>query len=122
MYDDTTTEEAFVAIQDYFNHLEKVGYMRYDNVFRLIVFLYIDEILHAYTLMDITEEDYNIINNTLQCLYGTCLLPYPEFIKNLPYLNLDSEADKLRQVEWDVLRQTEDNRLRIIETGTVLAG
>lgn len=122
MYDDTTTEEAFVALQDYFNHLEKVGYMRYDNVFRLIVFLYIDEILHAYTLMNITEEDYNIINNTLQCLYGTCLLPYPEFIKNLPYLNIDSEADKLREVEWDVLRQTEDNRLRIIETGTVLAG
>lgn len=121
MYDDTTTEEAFVALQDYFNHLEKVGYMRYDNVFRLIVFLYIDEILHAYTLMNITEEDYNIINNTLQCLYGTCLLPYPEFIKNLPYLNIDSEADKLREVEWDVLRQTEDNRLRIIETGTVLA-
>lgn len=121
MYDDTTTEEAFVALQDYFNHLEKVGYMRYDNVFRLIVFLYIDEILHAYTLMNITEEDYNIINNTLQCLYGTCLLPYPEFIKNLPYLNIDSEADKLREVEWDVLRQTEDSRLRIIETGTVLA-
>lgn len=122
MYDDTTTEEAFVALQDYFNHLEKVGYMRYDNVFRLIVFLYIDEILHAYTLMNITEEDYNIINNTLQCLYGTCLLPYPEFIKNLPYLNIDSEADKLREVEWDVLRQTEDSKLRIIETGTVLAG
>ena len=121
MYDDTTTEEAFVALQDYFNHLEKVGYMRYDNVFRLIVFLYIDEILHAYTLMNITEEDYNIINNTLQCLYGTCLLPYPEFIKNLPYLNIDSEADKLREVEWDVLRRTEDSRLRIIETGTVLA-
>lgn len=121
MYDETTTIEGYRALLNYFNHLEKTGYMRYDNVFRLIVFLFIDKMLGSYTLVDITEEDYNIINNMLQCLYGTCLLPYPEFVRDLPYVNSDSQADRLREVEWDILRQTENNRLRIIETGTVLA-
>ena len=123
MYDDTTTTEAYNALQDYFKHLSKVGYLRYDNVYKLLVFLYVDEILHSYTTFEMTEEEYNIIMEMMQCLYGICLLPYPEFIENLPYVNTDDslDADKLRSVEWNVVRQTEDNELRIIESDTVLA-
>lgn len=121
MYDDTTTIEAYKALQDYFNHLSKTGYMRYDNVFKLIVFLYVDEILHTCDNFDATEEDYNIIMNMMQCLYGICLLPYPEFRKNLPYVNSDEDLDKLRSVEWDILRQTEEGELRVIESNTKLA-
>lgn len=123
MYDDTTTTEAYNALQDYFKHLSKVGYLRYDNVYKLLVFLYVDEILHSYTNFEMTEEEYNIIMEMMQCLYGICLLPYPEFIENLPYVNTDDglDADKLRSVEWNIVRQTEDNELRIIEPDTVLA-
>ena len=121
MYEDTTTIEAYKALYDYFNHLSKTGYMRYDTVYKLIVFLFVDEILHDYLYFNPTEEDYQIIANMMQCLYGTCLLPYPEFRRNLPFVNIDDEADRLRETEWDVLRQTQSESTRIIESNTTLA-
>ena len=120
MYDDTMTIEAYEALQNYFSHIGKTGYMRYDNVFKLLAFLYIEEMLHAYNSFDMSECDYVIIDNFLQCLYGTCLLPYPEFT-NLPQVGGENEVDLLREVEWDVIRQTEDGSLRVIEPNTALA-
>ena len=124
MYEDTTTIELYEALQDYFKHLEKTGYLRYDVVFKLIVFMYIDEILHDYANFHITECDYDIIMNTLLCLYGICLLPYPQFIENAGVTNADYEYGALREamIPWDILRQTEANSLRVIESGTTLTG
>lgn len=121
MYDDTMTIEAYEALQSYFSHLSKTGYMRYDNVFRLLAFLFVDELIHSYNKVEISECDYVIIENFLQCLYGTCLLPYPEFLHNLPQLDSDSDPDILREVEWDIVRQTEDGKLRVVEPNTSLA-
>jgi len=117
MYDDTMLVEAYNALQDYFSHLGKTGYLRYDNVFKLLAFLYVEEMLHSYESFDMSECDYKIIDNFLQCLYGTCLLPYPEFI-NLPQVGEDTDDDNLREVEWDIIRQTEDGKLRVTEPNT----
>ena len=65
--------------------------------------------LHAYNSFDMSECDYMVIDNFLQCLYGTCLLPYPEFI-NLPQVGGENEADLLREVEWDAATK---NLLRV---------
>lgn len=121
MYDDTMTLEAYEALQSYFGHIGKTGYMRYDNVFRLIAFLFVEKMLHAYTTFDMSECDYAVIEDFLHCLYGTCLIPYPEFVDNIPQLDSDADPDYLREVEWDIVRQTEDGKLRVIESNTSLA-
>ncbi len=120
MYDDTMTIEAYMALQDYFSHLNKTGYLSYDNVFKLLAFLFTEEMIHNYDSFDMSECDYVIIDNFLQCLYGTCLLPYPELMSH-PQVGSETYPDVLREVEWDVIRQTEDGKLRVVEPNTSIA-
>lgn len=63
----------------------------------------------------ITEPDYRIIQNALNCLYGSsCLIPYPNYINdNSPFGNLFSDSVTPRVTEiGDIIRITEDARIR----------
>lgn len=75
------TNISSVAIDKYFNTLSKLGYRNYNSVSKLLVLLFIEEILDnpEYSFY-ITEDDYKVITNALCCLYGNdCIIDIPEY-------------------------------------------
>lgn len=74
---------VYESLYRYFNTLSKLGYVSYSEVDKLIVLLFIYDLLEDNCSNFLTEEDRKIINNALYCLYGsTCLIPYPNYIVN----------------------------------------
>lgn len=68
------------SLERYFNALSKLGYKSYSEVDKLLVFIFIQELLDSECESFITEDDYKAINQALCCLYGSsCLIPYPEY-------------------------------------------
>lgn len=75
--------QVYDAITRYFGHITNTGYMRQDNVNKLLL---LDAV---YNLLDndfralVSEDDYKLINDALYCLYGsTCLIPFPDYYNN----------------------------------------
>lgn len=72
--------QVYNAINKYFGHLANTGYMSQDNVNKLLLFDIIYNLLDNDFRALVSEEDYQIINNVLYCLYGsTCLIPFPDY-------------------------------------------
>lgn len=75
---DEVTRISAEAIQRYFTTLSQFGYKKYSDVDKLLVLLFIEEILSQGFLQYITEEDYKVITNALYCLYGSnCMIEFP---------------------------------------------
>ena len=71
------------SLTRYFNVLSKLGYMSYSEVDKLLVLIFIYDLLESDCKSLITEEEYRILDSALYYLYGTtCLIPYPEYIAN----------------------------------------
>lgn len=100
----------------YFNSLTQFGYRKDSDVTKLIVYIFISEILTGDMREFITEKDYRIIEKALYCLYGSsCLLPYPKYINedNLFGHNVLNKPLIPRITEDSILRLTEDSKFRI---------
>lgn len=106
------TNEVSNSLCNYFSLLSKTGYKPDVEVNSLLVFLFIEELLTGPIGEYITEEDYNNICKSLQCLYGSCMIPYPEY-KNIPLGITQNKLYKYRITEEDKLRTSEDNYLRM---------
>ena len=77
--------EALVntSLERYFKTLSLFGYKSYSEVYKLIVLIFIQELLDSDCKSFIKEDEYILIHKALYCLYGsTCLIPYPEYIAN----------------------------------------
>ena len=99
------TKLSAEAIQRYFTSLSQFGYKSYTDVNRMIVLLFLEEMMvHKFTDF-ITEEDYNDILKALNHLAGSnCLIDFPK------YANYD---DLVHSVRINITpRVTEDNSLR----------
>lgn len=118
MCTDPLSNTAYSALESYFTHLKQAGYMKNDNVFRLIVLLYIRKILSGEYNFEFEEKDYKLMSDTLECLYGTCLIPYEEYLRKLPFVGGMEFKGLLRKSEDEIIRDTEDESYRIIEPGT----
>lgn len=71
------------SLTRYFSILSKLGYVSYSEVDKLLVLIFIYDLLKSDCKSFITEEEYRILDKVLYCLYGhTCLIPYPEYIVN----------------------------------------
>ena len=81
------------SLTRYFKVLSKLGYMSYSEVDKLLVLIFIYDLLESDCKSFITEGEYRIIDNALYCLYGsTCLIPYPEYL-TMNNLNLGSISE-----------------------------
>ena len=118
MCTDPLTNTSYSALDSYFFHLKQTGYMRYDNVFKLLLLLHIRKMLSGEYEFEFDEKDYKLMSDTLECLYGTCLIPYDEYIKRLPFVGGMQFNGLLRKSEDEIIRDTEDESFRIIEPGT----
>ena len=75
-------EIVYEALRVYYNVLEKTGYMSYENIRKLLVLIFYNDLVYNDYRGLITREDYRLIERALDCLYGsTCLIPYPDYLK-----------------------------------------
>lgn len=110
---DKLTDIAYTSINRYFNTLSKLGYKSDNEVYRLILLLFIEEMLDSSFSLYIDEEDYRTINNVLYCLFGsTCLIPYPEFLQGNSIVHKLS-IDSARLSEDELIRYSEDELIRL---------
>jgi hypothetical protein len=75
-------ELVYSALSRYYQVLGKLGYYKYDTVYRLLLLsFYKNFVYHDYRGL-VTPEDYSLIEKALNCLFGTtCLIPYPDYLK-----------------------------------------
>ena len=75
--------QVYTAITKYFGHITNTGYMRQDNVNKLLLLIAVYNLLDNDFRALVSEDDYKLINNALYCLYGsTCLIPFPDYYNN----------------------------------------
>lgn len=69
-----------ISLNRYFSSLSKFGYRSYNEVGKLIILIFIQELLNSDCKPYITEDEYITLHKVLYCLCGsTCLIPYPEY-------------------------------------------
>lgn len=73
---------VYGAFSDYFHAVGLLGYMKQKNVDSLLVLNFFYELIYHDYRGYIRKEDYHVIEQALNCLYGTnCLIPYPDYLK-----------------------------------------
>lgn len=117
---DVVSQLSLDSLEKYFSILESTGYLNYDLVYRLIMLLMAEEWLNSFLNFYITEKSYNLISRFIYCLTGNCLIPYPEFIKDIAVVGkpvlMPGNGSYFRITEQDVLRFLESEaRLRTTE-------
>ena len=75
-------EYVFERLSHYYNVLEKTGYVRDSEARKLLVLsFYKDFVMNDYRGL-LSQEDYGILEQALDCLFGSsCLIPYPDYLK-----------------------------------------
>lgn len=69
--------EVSSALNRYFSILSHTGYKSYNEVDKLLVLIFMEELLYGSMSEFITEEDYKAIYSSITCLSGSCMIPYP---------------------------------------------
>lgn len=106
-------KEVDAALDRYFKALEQFGYKKDTDVYKLLVLVFIEEMLSGELRHFITEEDYRVIDKALTCLYGTsCLIPWPVYSSGGG--GIAGAIDKTT-----MLRYTEDTLTRVTENGVL---
>lgn len=105
-------DENYNSIEYYFSLLKHTGYIKDSQVMKLLVFSFIVEMLYGDMSYFITEEDYNSITDALYCIYGSCMISFPDYKKAVSAIK-GRLPDEFRITESNILRDTEDTRLRV---------
>ena len=99
---DVMEEFVYEALCRYFNTLEKTGYLSNSEVEKLLVLTFLKDFVTTDYRGLITYEDYRVIEQALNCLYGsTCLIPYPDYLKmgKLHLGDMTELACRVRNIE-----------------------
>ena len=96
------------GVESYVNALEKLGYVNYLQMSKLLALsFYRDFVYHDYRGI-LSLGDYHLIEQALDCLYGTtCLIPYPDYLKmgKLHIGAMTEMAQRIKEIEdTDVLK------------------
>ena len=92
-------EMIYNALTSYYNVLEKLGYMADSHLHKLLLLgFYRDFVFHDYRGL-LNKDDYHLIEQALDCIYGTtCLIPYPDYLK-MNKLHLGSMTEMAQRVK-----------------------
>lgn len=67
----------------YFHTLSIFGYRNYEDVYKLIFLIWVQDVVNSAFSEYITEEDNRIIQRSLNCMFNSsCLISYPEQLLN----------------------------------------
>lgn len=105
--------DVYDSIEKYFNTLSTTGYKSYSEVNKLLVMIFIEELLYGPLSQYITEDDYNTIIKAMYCFYGSCMISYPTYKREVDKV-ANTLLKEFRITEDNILRQTESNSLRTI--------
>lgn len=105
-------DEVHNSVNNYFSALSHSGYKPYSEVNQLIILIFIEELLYGPLSEFVTEEDYKLIDKMLYCLYGSCMIPYPDYKGYFNY-TINKMIDRHRVTESISPRITELSDLRI---------
>ena len=112
---DVMGEMVYNALCQYFGVLHKTGYYKYADVKKLLVLIfYWNLVYHDYRGL-LSKADYSLIEQALNCLYGsTCLIPYPDYLKmgKLHLGEMTEMAQRIKRAE-----DTEVVKVRAIQDG-----
>lgn len=101
------------ALMAYYNALEKLGHVSDGEVAKLLVLTFYNELIFRDFRNFLSREDYHIVEQALDCLYGsTCLIPYPEYLNmgNLHIGDISELANRVQALE-------DTNVLKVIHEG-----
>ena len=104
-------EMIYNALSGYYHALEMKGYMPDIHARKLLVLsFYRDFVLSDYRGI-LSKDDYLLIEQALDCLYGTtCLIPYPDYLK-MSKLHLGQTTELANRIkvieETEVLKTTD---------------
>ena len=125
MYISKIPEQLMQTIDNYYNILEQTGYYNYSSVCKILVLSFIDDLLNTEFNSFISEDDYKLIADILNCFTSfDCLIPYSEFTEynNTIKGSVDEEESSPvlssysnRITEDYNLRIAQDSSFRIIE-------
>lgn len=111
---DAVTNILYEALNRYFHTLSVLGYKSYNDVNKLLVLSFIEEILTGEMSYFISEDDLKILSNTLNYLQGsTCLIDYKCHINKDNIIHPISNI-LIRYSEDDNMRISEDNLIKVI--------
>lgn len=100
------------GINNYYDSLSILGYRPQSDIDKLIVLMFIEEVLTQDMRIFVTEEDYKVIDKALNCLYGDCLVPFPQYKAGKLSSFTDGGIVSPRITEGSNIRVTEDNNVR----------
>ena len=79
-------DKIYNSLNNYFSLLSHTGYKSYSEVYKLLVLSFIEEMISGDIKEYLTEEDYKYISSAMECLYGSCIIPYPDKTILTPYM------------------------------------
>ena len=117
MYISKIPEQLMQTIDNYYNILEQTGYYNYSSVCKILVLSFIDDLLNTEFNSFISEDDYKLIADILNCFTSSgCLIPYSEFTEytNTTNSSIDKNDNPSVLASYSN-RITEDYNLRIAQ-------
>lgn len=100
------TDVAVKALQKYFTKLSYLGYIKDEDVKKILVLLLLEELLNQWYSF-VTENDYRIISRSLYKLFGSnCIISFPDYIRY---------QTNLKTIDFENLRKSENNLIRLSE-------
>lgn len=117
MYISKIPEQLMQTIDNYYNILEQTGYYNYSSVCKILVLSFIDDLLNTEFNSFISEDDYKLIADILNCFTSfDCLIPYSEFTEYTNATNSPTDKNDNPSVLASYSnRITEDYNLRIAQ-------
>ena len=111
---DKMLEISEEAITRYFTTLSQFGYKSYSDVDKLMVLVFMEEMLAGELSYFVTEEDYRYIINALYCLAGsTCMIDFPMFESYDSLVHVTKAGYIPRITEDSILRSTQEDEFRV---------
>ena len=96
---DVMDEIVYEALNKYYHVLELKGYMNISHGLKLLVLSFFKDYIYQDYRGLISKEDYRLIENALECIYGTsCLIPYPDYLK-MGKLHLGQITELTQRIE-----------------------
>lgn len=112
---DQINEITYEALVRYFTRLSQVGYMNEAQIKKLILLIFLQEILTGGFNVVYTEDEFKILTKVFYCLTGSsCLITYPDSIppEGSFFVNYRNPAFRITEV-LNNLRTSESGYLRI---------
>lgn len=101
------------GLDGYYDSLSVLGYKPQSDIEKLLILSFIEEMLTGEMRFLITEADYKAIDRALNCLYGSCLIPFPQYQGSTLFGTItDGSIISPRITEDSNIRFTEDDVTR----------